>query len=86
MAITSKEINLGQLTKELGGKGLIADFNDPKKKLILPAEGVELTEEELESAISTHIAINEAEAKATQKAALLDRLGITEDEARLLLG
>jgi hypothetical protein len=28
----------------------------------------------------------EAEAKATQKAALLERLGITENEARLLLG
>jgi hypothetical protein len=28
----------------------------------------------------------QAEAKATQKAALLDRLGITEDEAKLLLG
>ncbi len=28
----------------------------------------------------------EAAAKATQKAALLERLGITEDEARLLLG
>ena len=28
----------------------------------------------------------EAEAKAAQKAALLERLGITEDEARLLLG
>jgi hypothetical protein len=28
---------------------------------------------------------NEAEAKAAQKAALLDRLGITEDEAKLLL-
>jgi len=27
----------------------------------------------------------EAEAKATQKAALLDRLGITQDEAKLLL-
>jgi hypothetical protein len=27
----------------------------------------------------------EAEAKAAQKAALLERLGITEDEARLLL-
>jgi hypothetical protein len=27
----------------------------------------------------------EAEAKAAQKAALLDRLGITEDEAKLLL-
>jgi hypothetical protein len=29
--------------------------------------------------------VAEAEAKATQKAALLERLGITEDEARLLL-
>jgi hypothetical protein len=29
--------------------------------------------------------IAQAEAKATQKAALLDRLGITEDEAKLLL-
>lgn len=28
----------------------------------------------------------EAEAKATAKAALLDRLGITEEEAQLLLG
>jgi hypothetical protein len=27
----------------------------------------------------------QAEAKATQRAALLDRLGITEDEAKLLL-
>jgi hypothetical protein len=29
--------------------------------------------------------VAEAEAKATQKAALLDRLGITDDEAKLLL-
>jgi len=29
--------------------------------------------------------VAEAETKATQKAALLDRLGITEDEAKLLL-
>jgi hypothetical protein len=28
----------------------------------------------------------EAETRATQKAALLERLGISEDEARLLLG
>ncbi len=28
----------------------------------------------------------EAEAKATQKAALLDKLNITEDEAKLLMG
>ena len=34
------------------------------------------------------IAVNkaEAEAKATAKAALLDKLGITADEAKLLLG
>ena len=32
------------------------------------------------------IKLAEAEAKAAQKAALLERLGITEDEARLLLG
>ena len=30
--------------------------------------------------------ITEATAKAAQKAALLERLGITEDEAKLLLG
>jgi hypothetical protein len=30
--------------------------------------------------------IAEAEAKAAQRAALLNKLGITEDEARLLLG
>ncbi len=29
--------------------------------------------------------LSEIESKATQKAALLDRLGITEDEAKLLL-
>jgi phage anti-repressor protein len=29
---------------------------------------------------------SEAQAKATAKAALLERLGITEDEAKLLLG
>jgi hypothetical protein len=86
MAITSKAINLGQLSKELGNKGLIADFNDPKKKIILQAEGVELTENELDAAIAAHIAIDEVTVKAAQKAALLERLGITEDEARLLLG
>ena len=88
MAITSKEINLSQLTKELGNKGLVADFNNPQEKLILPAENVELTEQELEAAIEAHIAIDEiavAEAKAQAKAALLAQLGITEEQAKLLL-
>lgn len=56
MAITNKEINLYQLDQELGGKGLIADLNDDKKKLILPSENSDVTEAELEAAIATHVA------------------------------
>jgi len=85
MAITNKEINLAQLSKELGNKGLIGDFNDSKKKLILVADGVELTDKELDDAIAAHIAIDEAEARENAKAALLNKLGITAEEAALLL-
>ena len=85
MAITAKEINLAQLSRELGDKGLIADFNDPKKKLVLPADGVELTDSELEAAIDSHVAIDDAAIRAKAKAALLDKLGITSEEASLLL-
>jgi hypothetical protein len=86
MAITNKEINLDQLTKELGGKGLIADFNDPKKKLILPADGVDLSEDELDAAIKSHKAIDEAKAQAATKQAILDRIGLTADELQTILG
>ena len=50
-------------------------------------EGEAPTQDEIDDAIEQVKAdeIAEAEAKATQKAALLERLGITEDEARLLL-
>ena len=57
MAITNKEINLFQLDKELGGKGLIGDFNDDKKKLILPSENSDVTDAQLEAAISDHVAV-----------------------------
>lgn len=86
MAITSKEINLSQLDKELGGKGLIADFNDPKKKLILPSENSDLTEAELEDGIALHVAIDENAERKAQRAAVLAQLGITEEQAKLLLG
>jgi len=86
MAITNKEINLSQLDKELGSLGLIANLNDPKKKLILPSENSTVTESELEAAIAIHNAIDDAAIAATQKAALLARLGITADEAKLLIG
>ena len=56
MAITSKEINLGQLDQELGGQGLCANFNDPKKKIIVPAENSTVTENELKDAIASHVA------------------------------
>ena len=86
MAITSKEINLTQLSQELGNKGLIADFNDPKKKIIAAAEGVDLTDDQLKNAIANHVAIDEKAEREIQRQAILDRLGITADEAKLLLG
>ena len=50
-------------------------------------EGDAPTQAEIDDAIEQVKAdeITEAAARATQKAALLERLGITEDEARLLL-
>jgi hypothetical protein len=85
MAITSKEINLAQLDAELGGKGLIADFTDPKKKVISAAEGSNITEDEIATAITTHNAIDDEAVKTSEKKAILERLGITADEAKLLL-
>ena len=71
MAITSKEINLAQLDEELGSKGLIADFNDETKKLIIPAEGSDVTNAQLETAIANHIAIDPNAAKEAAKAKLI---------------
>lgn len=85
MAITSKEINLAQLDKELGGKGLNGDFNDPAKKLILPTENSDVTEAELKAAIDAHIAVDDLAVAASARTALLAKLGITADEAKLLL-
>jgi len=85
MTITSKEINLSQLDKELGGHGLIADFNDPSKKLVLPADNSPITEAELKSAIDKHVAIDDGAVIATARAAILDRLGLTAEEAKILL-
>jgi hypothetical protein len=86
MAITSKEINLTQLDKELGGKGLVADFNDPKKKVILPADNSDVTEDELKAAIVAHVAIDLKAKAQADKAALLARLGLTEVELQTILG
>lgn len=94
MAILSVEVDLKKLDQALGGKGLVADFNDPKKKIVLPAEGSDVTDEQItqmaiaqeEEVIADRKAIElKVKNDAIAKAALLDRLGITADEAALLL-
>jgi len=89
MAITSKEINLSQLTNELGGRGLIADFNDPNNKIILPADNSKITEAELEAAIDAHIAGPTQEEirilNREQGIAKLRELGFTDEQITALL-
>lgn len=90
MATTSKEINLSQLDQELGGQGLCADFNDPKKKLIIPADNSTITEDQLKTAISAHVAgITQQEItqlNREQGLAKLKELGFTDDQITALLG
>jgi hypothetical protein len=90
MAITSKEINLSQLDQELGGKGLIADFNNPDKKLIKAADGADYTEAQIEAAIAAHIAgPTQQEIKALnreQGITKMRELGFTEEQIAALLG
>ena len=89
MAITSKEINLLQLDKELGSKGLVADFNDPKKKIIMPADNSTVTEAQLEAAIAAHVAgPTEEEIRILNREeglAKLKELGFTDDQITALL-
>ena len=83
MATTSKEINLAQLDKELGGKGLNGDFNDPNKKLILPTENSDVTEQELEVAIAAHIALPKPEPTVADK---LASVGLSVTDLKTALG
>ena len=90
MTITSKEINLSQLDKELGGQGLCADFNDPENKIIKPADNSTVTEAQLEAAIAAHVA-GPTEAQVTQLnreqgLAKLKELGFTDAQISALLG
>jgi hypothetical protein len=89
MAITSKEINLTQLDKELGSQGLCANFNDPKKKLIVPADNSTITEEQLKDGIAAHVAEpTEEEIRLLNRQegiAKLKELGFTDDQITALL-
>ena len=55
------------------------------EEIVRDATPVEITQIELDIA-SAEARKAEVEAKATQRQALLTRLGITEEEARILLG
>jgi hypothetical protein len=89
MTITSKEINLDQLDQELGGEGLCADFNDPKKKVIVPADNSKITEAELEAAIKAHVAkpTHDQITKLNREQGMekLKELGFTDDQISALL-
>jgi len=89
MAITSKQINLYQLDQELGNQGLSADFNDPKNKVIKPADNSTITETELEAAITAHVAKpTEEEVRVLNRQegiAKLKELGFTDDQIAALL-
>lgn len=83
MIKVNKNVNLAQLDKELNGQGLIAELNQEDNSIISVglAENNFATESELKIALENHNAIDTKELKN----ALLERLGITADEARLLL-
>jgi len=89
MAITSKKINILQLDKELGNKGLIFDFNDDKNKIINPTENSDITEKELEDAIKKHVAEPTqqeiTQLNREQGLAKLKELGFTDDQITALL-
>ena len=84
MITTTKKINLAQLDKELNAGGLSASTLGNETEITPVNE--KITDEQLQAAVDKHLAIDDAEAAATQKAALLARLGITADEAKLLIG
>jgi hypothetical protein len=90
MAITSKEINLTQLDQELGGQGLVADFNDLNAKIIKPADNSTVTELALEAAIASHVAeptyAEITQLNREQGLAKMKELGFTDDQITALLG
>lgn len=82
MGITSKTINLAQLDNELGGHGLVADFNDETKKIITVADNSPVTEVELAAAIDSHTAVF-TEPTIIEK---LASVGLSVDDLKAALG
>ena len=84
--LVNKKINLFQLDQELNGKGLNASHDENGDIIeVTLSDNNDATETQLEAAIAAHIAIDEVAEKAQAKAQLLAQLGITEEQAKLLL-
>jgi hypothetical protein len=67
-------------------KPQIKEYNcETQQEIIRDANAEELAQMEIDAANATARKA-EAEAKETQRQVILDRLGLTSDEARLLLG
>ena len=86
MIKVTKAVNLAQLDREYNGQGLNATLDESGTIIEIGLADNNLgNEKELEDILKNHIAIDEQAAKTAEKAALLAKLGITEDEAKLLL-
>lgn len=85
MIKVDKVINLSQLDSELNSKGLVAELENNKIVSIGLADDNDATINQLISAIENHKAIDEIALKEQRRQEILNRLGITDEEAKILL-
>jgi len=83
MITTTKKINLAQLDAELNAGGLNMESLDGSHTITTIND--KITDIQLQAGVDKHNAIDEKAQAATDKAALLAKLGITANEAKLLL-
>jgi hypothetical protein len=87
MIKVNKKVNLAQLDQEYNSKGLNGVLDDKGDYVEIGlASNNTGSEEELKECLDKHIAKDLEAERIVQKAALLAKLGITEDEVQLLLG
>lgn len=80
-----KNINGFQLLKELNADGINATYIREEEEGILTLDIEPEYEDKAKKIISNHNGIDQAIIESAAKAALLAKLGITEEEAKLLL-
>jgi hypothetical protein len=86
MIVVNKKINLSQLDKEYNSQGLYLYVDEEGQTIVSLTENNNGNEKDLKKAIDQHVAIDDAEVKQAQRQVIADRLGLTADELKLLLG